>query len=77
MAESDTWKGIENLENTKRAVEEFEKKYQQNMEDIKQQERKEEMFRREELLGQFIAKKLFGQSDKRYNEEYWGRLERN
>jgi len=30
------------------------------MEDIKQQERKEEMFRREELLGQFIAKKLFG-----------------
>jgi len=28
MAESDTWKGIENLENTKRAVEEFEKKYQ-------------------------------------------------
>jgi len=28
MAESDTWKGIENLENTKGAVEEFEKKYQ-------------------------------------------------
>jgi len=27
MVESDTWKGIENLENTKRAVEEFEKEY--------------------------------------------------
>jgi len=27
MAESDTWKGIENLENTKEAVEEFEKEY--------------------------------------------------
>jgi len=28
MTESDTWKGIENLENTKGVVEEFEKKYQ-------------------------------------------------
>jgi len=27
MAESDTWEGIENLENAKEAVEEFEKKY--------------------------------------------------
>jgi len=27
MVESDTWKGIENLENTKGAVEEFEKEY--------------------------------------------------
>ena len=24
-----------------------------------------------------MAKKLFGQSDKKYDEEYWGRLERN
>ena len=24
-----------------------------------------------------MAKKLFGQSDKQYNKEYWGRLERN
>jgi len=28
MTESDTWKGIENLENIKGVVEEFEKKYQ-------------------------------------------------
>ena len=35
------------------------------------------MFRREELLERFIAKKLFGQSDKQYNKEYWKRLERN
>jgi len=35
------------------------------------------MFRREELLGRFMARKLFGWSDKRYNQEYWGRLERN
>ena len=24
-----------------------------------------------------MAKRLFGQSDKKYNKEYWGRLERN
>jgi len=24
-----------------------------------------------------MAKKLFGWSDKKYNEEYWGRLEKN
>ena len=47
------------------------------MEDIARQECKEETFQREELLGRFIAKKLFGQSNKRYNQEYWGRLERN
>jgi len=47
------------------------------MEDIKRQEREERMFRREELLGRFIAKKLFGWLDKRYDKEYWGRLEWN
>ena len=35
MAESDTWEGIENLENTKEVVKEFEKEYQWNMEDIR------------------------------------------
>ena len=60
MVESDTWKGIENLENTKGAVEEFEKEYWQNMKDVKQQEREEGTFRRGELPEQFMAKKLFG-----------------
>jgi len=47
------------------------------MEDVRQQEREEGTFRRGELPGQFIAKKLFGWSDKQYDKEYWGRLERN
>jgi len=47
------------------------------MEDIARQEREKGIFRRRELLGRFIARKLFGWSDKRYNQEYWGRLERN
>jgi len=77
MAESDTWKGEENLENAKEAIEEYKREYRRDMEDIRRQEREEGMFRRGELLGQFTARKLFGWSDKRYNEEYWRRLERN
>jgi len=42
--------GIENLKNTKGAVKESEKEYQQNMEDVRQQKREEGTFRREELL---------------------------
>ena len=77
MAESDTWEGKENLKNAEEAVKEYEKEYQQDMEDIRWQEREEETFRREELPGQFTAKKLFGWLDKWYDKEYWGRLERN
>ena len=77
MVESDTWEGVENLENVKGAVEEFKKEYQQNIEDVRWQKREEGMFRRRELPGQFTAKKLFGWSNKQYNKEYWGRLEGN
>ena len=45
--------------------------------DVRQQEKKKETFRREELPGQFIAKKLFRWIDKQYDKEYQGRLERN
>ena len=58
------------MENTKGAVEKFEKEYQQDMEDIRWQEREEETFKRGELLGQFTAKKLFGWLDKQYDKEY-------
>ena len=47
------------------------------MEDIRKQEREEGMFKRGELPERFTAKKLFGWTNKRYNQEYWGRLERN
>jgi len=77
MAESDTWEGRENLENAKEAIEEFEKEYRQDMEDVAWQEREETMFKRGELPGRFTAKTLYGWLDKRYDQEYWGRLERN
>jgi len=47
------------------------------MEDIRRQKREKEIFRRGELPGRFMVRKLFRWSDKRYNKEYWTRLERN
>jgi len=35
MVESDTWKGRENLGNAKEAIEEFEKEYRQDMENVR------------------------------------------
>jgi len=77
IAESDTWEGEESLENAKEVIEEYEREYRRDMEDVRRQEREKGMFRREELPGQFTVRKLFGWSDKRYDKEYWGRLERN
>jgi len=54
----------------KKAIEEFKKEYWQDMEDVRKQEREEGTFRKGELPGRFTVKKLFGWSDKRYNEEY-------
>jgi len=61
----------------KKAIEDYKKEYWRDIEDIRRQEREEGTFRRGELPGRFIARKLFGWSDKRYDEEYWARLERN
>jgi len=75
--ESDTWEGRENLENAKEAIEEFEKEYRRDIEDMAWQEHEEETFRREELPGRFTAKKLYRWSDKQYDQEYWERMEKN
>jgi len=42
--ESDTWEGKENLENTKEAIEEYEREYRRDMEDVRRQEKKEGTF---------------------------------
>ena len=77
MAKSNTWEGRENLKNAKEVIEEFEREYWQDMKDMARQEYKERMFRRGELPERFTARKLFGWSDKKYDQEYWERLERN
>jgi len=75
--ESDTWEERENLKNTKETIEEFKKEYWQDMEDVARQECEEETFKRGELPGRFMARTLYGWLDKRYDQEYWGRMERN
>jgi len=75
--ESDTWEGKENLKNAKEAIKEFEREYWRDIEDITRQEHEKGTFRRGELPGRFIVRKLFGWSDKQYDQEYWERLERN
>jgi len=70
MAESNTWEGRENLENVKEVIEEFKKEYQRDIEDVAWQECEETMFKHGELPGRFTAKKLFGWSDKWYDQEY-------
>jgi len=47
------------------------------MEDVARQEHEEGTFQRRELPGRFTARTLYGWSDKQYDQEYWGRMERN
>jgi len=47
------------LENATEAIKKFEKKYQQDMEDVRKQEKEKGIFRREKLLGRFTARKLY------------------
>ena len=42
------------MENAREAIKEFEKEYQQDIEDVRRQEKKEGMFKREELPGRFM-----------------------
>ena len=77
IVESNTWEEKENLENAKEVVEEFKKEYWRDMEEVNQQKKEEGAFRKEELPRRFTARKLFRWSDKRYDQEYWRRLERN
>jgi len=47
------------------------------MEDVARQECEKTTFKHGELPGKFTAKMLYGWSDKRYDQEYWGRMEKN
>ena len=58
MAELDTWEGKENLSNAKEMIEEFEKEYRRDIEDIRRQEREEGTFRKGELLGRFMVSQI-------------------
>ena len=85
MVEENTWEGIENLKNAMEIVEEFEEgRFEEEIRRIKIKREKEmklnleaEEFKRGELLGRYTAKLLYGWDDKKFDEEYLKKLERN
>ena len=84
-AEENTWEGLENLKNAMKKVEEFEKgRFEEEIQRIRMKKEKEmklnpeaEEFRRGELPGRYTAKLLYEWDNKKFDEEYWKKLERN
>ena len=78
MVENNTWKKEKDLENTKEVVAEFKERF--NL-DVRRQEKlnmvEERDFRREKLLEKHIVKILYRQDDRKFEEEYLRKLERN
>jgi len=70
MAEEDTWENRENLKNAKELVEEFEKIYGKEAEELRQQELEEEEKEfSQELPREFTAKLLYSWGKRRYERE--------
>ena len=77
-AESDTWEKEEDLKNAKRLVEDFEGRVEAEIRRQEKLDRAEEQdFRRGKLPGKFTAKMLYGWDDKKFEEEYLRKLEKN
>jgi len=83
--EENTWEGLENLKNMMEKIEEFEKgRFEEEIWRIRIKKEREmklnpeaKEFRRGELLGKYIVKLLYGWDDKKFDEEYLKKLERN
>ena len=88
-AEKDTWERLVNLRNARDLVKEFKKEIRK--EEVRQVEKRKEKqkaiemelnpeaeeFKRSELPGKYIARILFGWDDKKFEDEYLKKLERN
>ena len=72
-AEGDTWEKKENLKNAKELIEEFER----GEVEVRRQVEKEGEYRRMELPGKYTAKLLYGWDDRKFEEEYLNKLEKN
>ena len=85
IAKENTWEGLENLKNVMEKIEEFEKgRFEEEIRRIRMKKEKEmklnpeaEEFKRGELPGRYTAKLLYRWDDKKFNEEYLKKLERN
>jgi len=78
MVEHNTWKKKEDLGNVEEVLEEFEGRMKA---EVRRQEKidiaEERDFRRGELLEKFTAKMLYEWDNRKYEEEYLRKLERN
>jgi len=78
MAEHDTWEKKEDLGNMREVLEEFERRMNA---EVRRQEKldiaEERDFRRGELLGKFMVKMLYKWDNRKFEEEYLRKLERN
>jgi len=72
-AEGDTWEKKENLKNTVELIEKF--KWGEVV--VRQQVEEEGEYKRMELPGKYTAKLLYGWDDRRFEEEYLNKLEKN
>ena len=72
-AEGDTWERRENLKNAEELIEEFE----QREIVVRRQVGEEDEYRRMELPGKYTAKLLYGWDDRKFEEEYLNKLEKN
>ena len=78
-AKSDTWEKEKDLKNAKELVDDFKErvgaeiKYQEGVE----KKEEEEEYRRMELPGKYMAKLLYRWDDKKFEDEYLKKLEKN
>jgi len=72
-AEGDTWEGKENLKNTEKLIEEFER----GEVVVRRQVKEEGEYKRMELPGKYTAKLLYGWDDRRFEKEYLDKLEKS
>ena len=76
--EHDSWEKKEDLENAKEVVVEFEKRTNVEVRRQKKLETAgEKNFRRRGLPGKYMAKMLYGWDDKKFENKYLKRLEKN
>jgi len=69
-AEGDIWENRENLGNAKELVEDFEREYGEEAEELRRQKLKEEEKKfSQELSREFTARLLYGWGKKRYERE--------
>jgi len=78
MVKYDIWEREEDLENIKEVVAEFVKRLSA---EVRRQEKldmvEERDFKREELLGKYIAKMLYRWDNRKFEKKYLKKLKRN